>query len=111
MAAAVGVGGTLLWPRLTTSPRPPALEQVNQFVRETEAGAEAARVLGVADEGLVEPLTAKSVLNSVTENVSRVVQEKTQEIVTRQVVNQLISQFDKLTGEQKLVVQEAVCKQ
>lgn len=111
LTAACGVAVALLWPKFTSAPRPPVLEQVRSVVMQTPVGQSAAQVLGVADgQAPVTPLTVQSVTDTVSQAVVNTVREKTQEIVSRQIVNQIVQQFDKLDKDQKQIVQEAVCK-
>lgn len=111
IAAGVTVAaGSLLWPRLTANARPKPLQEVRDVVVQLPMGKEAAKILGVQDESSVKPVNVASSASSVVTNIISTIEKKSQEIVTRQVVEQLVRQVDQMPTEQKKQVQEVLCK-
>jgi len=115
IGAAIGVGAmlsltSLIWPRVTSDPRPPALSKVRDAVLTTGAGQQAAQVLGVTDESQVERLDvatlvtrgAESVLNSVTETVRH--------NATAKLMESLATQFETLPEDEKEAFRARICK-
>ncbi len=101
---------SLLWPKFTTQPRPAQLTQVREIVMQTPIGQQAAMVLGVADEGSVEPLNVSSLAGTLTQQAGSVVTEKIAQEITNRAVSQIISQIDKLPQDQKQILEQAICK-
>lgn len=99
-------GASLLWPRLTTQPRPEFLNKVHDVVVSTGPGQQAATVLGVSDEAKAEPFSLKALQDGVTHAVTN----RVQEVVMGNAVNELSRQFDTLPKDQKLQIQEVLCK-
>lgn len=113
LAAVVGAGivalASLLWPKFTTSPQPPALEQVRDTVLGTEIGQTTANLLGVADKN-VQPVSMTDTLSSVAGVVTSSVEQKVQQIVSDQVAAQVIKQYEQLPAVQQDRVVEMICK-
>jgi hypothetical protein len=103
-------GGSLAWPRLTTQTRPKLLQEVHDVVMKTQAGKQAANVLGVSDETSVEPINIGQILGSAIEGVKMSVQNRVQTIIVGNAVNQLRAQFDKMPENQKEQIQQILCK-
>lgn len=110
VAATSLAGGSLVWPRLTTQVRPKLLQDVHDFVINTQAGRQGALVLGVSDEASVEPINPGQIASSAINNVKTAIQNRIQTIVVGNAVNQLSTQFDRLSESQKISIQEALCK-
>ena len=109
-AGATAVAGSLLWPKFTATARPKPLQDVRDVVIQTQIGKNAATILGVQDESSVKPVNVASAASSVVTNIISTIEKKSQEIVTRQVVEQLVRQVDQMPAEQKKQVQEIICK-
>lgn len=103
-------GASLLWPKLTTEPRPKPLTEVRKVLMQTPVGQQAAGILGVTDEAAVTPINVSSVASTLVAGVVANVGQKTQEVVTRGAVQQLLRQVDQLPTDQKQQIQEALCK-
>lgn len=110
IASSAVTGISLLWPKFTSRRRPEPLQKVRDVIMETHLGKEAAQTLGVTDEKNVEPIQVSSVAATVVSNVNAVVRQKTEEIVTQQIVNQIVRQLEALPEEKRDKVREAVCK-
>ena len=113
LAALVGAGvvavARLLWPKVTTSPPPPALAQVRNTVLGTEIGQTTANLLGVTDKN-VQPVSMTDTLSSVAGVVTSSVEQKVQQIVSDQVAAQVIKQYEQLPAPQQDRVEEMICK-
>lgn len=103
-------GGSLAWPRLTREPRPQLLQQVHDYAIKTIPGQQAAQVLGVSDETQAEPINLGKLAADGVNGVKITLQKRMQTIVVGNAVNELTRQFDKLPDDQKLYIQEALCK-
>ncbi len=101
VAAVSASGGSLLWPRLTSVPRPQLLQQIHDFVIHTPMGTQAATVLGVADEANVEPLDGGAIVGGAMGALKDAVQKRAEAIIITQVTRQ-ISQNQEL--------RELICK-
>ena len=111
LSASVVVGGTsLLWPKLTTAPRPKQLAAVREVVLRTPIGQQAATVLGVADETNIEPINVSSLAGSLAQQAAGAVTDKVTEQVTSRAVSQIVSQIDKLPQDQRQALEQAICK-
>lgn len=109
VAATSLAGGSLLWPRLTTAPRPKLLQQVHDIVVKTPQGATAANVLGVSDTN-VEPINLGVVANTVVNSIKTAAQKRATTIIMSQVTSQLNSQYEKLPQDQQRILQQIICK-
>jgi len=103
------VGGSLVWPRLTTQERPRLLQEVHDKAIGTSLGQRAAAVLGVGDETNIQPISLGGVVYSLIDSAKAVVQKRAQTVIVGNAVNQLRSQFDKLSPDQKEQIQQALC--
>lgn len=102
-------GGSLVWPRVTSAPRPQLLQQVHDSVIKTPIGSQAAQVLGVSDETKVEPVNLSNVAGSIGNSIKSAVQKRAQTIIMAQVTQQLTNQYEKLPQDQKNQLQQIVC--
>lgn len=103
-------GGSLLWPRLTTRPRPKLLQDVHDLVLRTPMGQHSADVLGVSDEAAVEPINIGAVVGSAVYGAKIAIQKRVQNVVVINAVNSLSRRFESLPPEQKEQIQEILCK-
>lgn len=108
--ASVVVVVALLWPKLTSQPRPEVLQAVRDSALTTEVGQEAAKVLGVEKEENVKPININSAIASVAGTVTTAVQGKTKEIIAQQVSSQIVNQYTQLPAREQQQVQELICK-
>lgn len=110
VAVTTFAGGSLLWPRLTTRPRPKLLQDVHDLVLRTPVGQHSADVLGVSDETTVEPINIGAVVGSVVNGAKTAIQKRVQTVVVTNAVNSLSRRFESLPPEQKEQIQEILCK-
>lgn len=110
VAIASLAGGSLAWPRLTRDPRPQLLQQVHDVAIRTVPGQRAAEVLGVSDERQAEPINLGKMAADGVNGMKGALQRRVQTIVVGNAVNELTRQFDRLPVDQKLYIQEALCK-
>ena len=102
-------GGSLLWPKLTTTPRPKLLQQVHDVVIKTPPGEQAAQVLGVSTDN-VQPINLGQMANTIVANIKTAAQKRAQTIIMVQVTNQLTTQYEKLSKDQQKQLQQIICK-
>lgn len=99
---------SLLWPKFTAKPVPPALTQVKNVVEQTSLGRQAAQVLGVSDAAPT-PVDlqqwAAQQGNAILGNITN----SAQQVVITSVVRQIAGQIDKLSPDQKQQLQEVIC--
>lgn len=115
IGAAFGAGlmlavTSLVWPRITSDPRPPALTKVRDVVMTTAVGKNAANVLGVTDESKITPV---SVTTLVTEGATAAldgVAKTAQHNVTTKLIESLGKQFDSLPEDEKKTFREQICQ-
>lgn len=103
-------GGSLVWPRLTNTPRPQLLQQVHDSVIKTPAGAQAAQVLGVSDDRTIQPINLGQVVGNIGNAIKTAAQKRAQTIITAQIVGQLSNGYEKLPKDQQQQLQEIICK-
>jgi hypothetical protein len=108
--AATVAGGSLAWPRFTTSQRPKLLQDVHDIVLQTPIGARASDILGVSDEASVEPFNIGQVVYSLVDNVKAAVGKRAQNVIVKNAVKQLEGQFDRLSPEEKTEIRQAICE-
>jgi hypothetical protein len=102
-------GGSLVWPRVTSAPRPQLLQEVHDRVIKTPVGSQAAAVLGVTDDKSVQPINLGSIANNAWTGIKNAAQKRAQTIVMSQVTAQLTSQYEKLPKDQQKTLQEIIC--
>lgn len=111
ISTAVVVSGTsLAWPRFTTAPRPKPLEQFHNAVVQTPVGAQLEQVLGTSDNKINLTEQIKNTAGQVITNATKVVEEKTKEIVTNRIVDQLITEWNTISPETQKELKETICK-
>jgi len=103
-------GGSLLWPKMTSQPRPQLLQQVHDSVVQTPVGAQAAAVLGVSDEASVQQINLGQVAGTIGNSIKTAAQNRAQTIIMAQVRQQLTSQYNKLPKKEQKEFQELICK-
>jgi hypothetical protein len=103
-------GGSLVWPRVTSAPRPQLLQQVHDSVIKTPVGSQAAQVLGVTDEQNVEPINLGQVAGNIAGSIKTAAQKRVQTIIMSQVTQQLTSQYEKLPKDKQQELQQIICK-
>jgi hypothetical protein len=103
-------GGSLVWPRVTSAPRPQLLQQVHDTVIKTQVGNHAAQVLGVTDDKKVAPINLGNLANDAWNGIKNVAQKRAQTIIMSQVTTQLMNQYEKLPKDQQKTLQEIICK-
>lgn len=107
-AAAISIA-SLLWPKFTTKPSPPALTQVRQAVEQTPLGKQAADVLGVSDNQPTAPVNIKDWAvaqgNAIVSNIA----ESASQVVVSQVAKQIVGQVSTLPDSQKTELRQILC--
>lgn len=103
-------GGSLVWPKITSSPRPQLLQEVHDSVIKTPVGSSAAHVLGVTDDKTVQPINLGEVANTAWNGIKTAAQKRATTVVMSQVTQQLTNQYDKLPKDQQKTLQEIICK-
>jgi len=102
-------GGSLIWKKLTSAPRPQALQQVRDLVIKTPQGIQAAQVFGVTDDTNVQPINLGQVVGDIGNSIKTAAEKRAQTILMSQVTTQLINQYEKLPGDQQQQLQEIIC--
>jgi hypothetical protein len=103
-------GGSLVWPRVTSAPRPQLLQEVHDTVIKTPVGANAAQVLGVTDDKKVAPINLGDLANNAWNGIKSAAQKRAQTILMFQVTAQLTNQYEKLPKDQQKTLQDIICK-
>jgi len=102
-------GASLLWPKVTSRPRPETLGKVHDLVIKTDLGQRAAQILGVEDES-VEPVNVVSVASQFASTAIAGVVEKVQEAAVSQAMSALVNQYEQLPSEQKKELEQLICR-
>ena len=102
-------GGSLVWPRLTSAPRPQLLQNVHDQVMKTPIGSRAAGVLGVTTDN-VEPLNIGEIATGAVGALKTAAQKRTQTIIMSQVMDQLTTRYESLSADQQQALQQIICK-
>lgn len=92
--AVVSIG----WPKFTNSPEPVPLIALRTIVEKTPLGAR------------ISDMNVSSVAGSFVDGVGDAVKSKASEIVVHQAVEQITSQFNNLSTDQKKQIQDKICK-
>lgn len=100
---------SLIWPRISSDPRPTALTKVRDMVIETPAGVNLANVLGVADESAAEPINISDLVTTGTNAVINTVATTAQRTVTNRMLETLAGQFNGLPEEDKASFRAQIC--
>jgi hypothetical protein len=98
------------WPRFTASSRPEFLQKVHDAVKDTPMGRQVSQVLGVSTEVPPKPIDVQSLLIQLKDWTAGKIQEKTDEIITRQAILQIKQRFNSLNEKEKLILQTAICQ-
>lgn len=102
-------GGSLVWPKVTSAPRPLLLQQVHDSVVKTPVGSQAAAVLGVTDDKNVQPINVGEIATNAWNGIKNAAQKRATTIIMSQVTAQLTSQYEKLPKDQQKTLQEIIC--
>jgi len=108
-ASLVVIVSSLLWPRITSQPRPESLSKVHDVVLETEAGKNLANTLGVTDENTIKPVSLPSLAASAAQSVVSTVVTNTQNTITTRVIESLSKQFDQLPSTDQEKFRQLIC--
>ena len=114
VAAALGSAvvisiASLVWPKVTTQPRPKQLTQVREMVMQTQAGKNMAQVLGVTDEATVKPMSVGEFVQEQTAAVVSSVADSAQHAVTSQLLIQLSKKFSELPKAEQEQFRSLIC--
>ena len=85
---------SLVWPKVTSEPRPEALNRVRDVVMRTQVGQGVAQVLGVTDETGAAPIDVRSAAVTGTNMVIDSVTKSAQHAVTTRLMESLAKQFN-----------------
>ena len=96
----------LLWPRLTSNPRPEPLTRLHDLLVSTSVGSNAANVLGVSDEAQVVPLTPQRVMQQVGDGIKA----RVTDIIITNVVREIMSKFSQLPQNEQERILDAIGK-
>ena len=107
---AVVAGTSLVWPKLTSYPRPEPLTQVRNMVLTTDIGRNVAQTLGVQDEQAVVPVDVGTVAGSAISSAAANVQQKAGDAVTREIILQIVKKIETLAPDQQESIKEQICK-
>jgi len=110
VSSALVVSGSLLWPVISKQSRPAVLQAVRDAVVETDAGKKAEEVLGVYADPQRVPQNISSVSSQVVTHIETVVQQKTEEIVTRRVIEEVVKRFETLPSADQEEIKAVICK-
>lgn len=95
---------TLLWPRFSDAPRPQPLARLNEIIRGTPAGQNAAAVLGVSTDENVQKLTPQVIIGSIV----TAAENRALDIVITNVVRTITQRFRDLPQEHQKRILEAI---
>lgn len=114
IGAAIGgsvvvVFASLLWPRVTSQPRPEALTKVREIAIQTPAGLNLAQVLGVTDESGIQPTSINDVVTTGTNAAIDTVTKSAQHAVTTRILETLGKQFNDLPEDEKATFRAQIC--
>lgn len=108
--SAVVIGAaSLLWPLVTASTMPPALENVRDFVMKTSVGQEASKVLGVSDPLAITPINIPDIISKKASETISNSTNTVNEIVSTTVITQMVTRFKELPEDQKQIVRTSIC--
>lgn len=110
LAASVVAVASVAWGRVTSRPKPQALEAVSALVTETPMGDALAQLLGITTETNPEPINVSSVAASIVGGVAEVITEKAQDAVASQAIIQVARGYDQLPEDQKKQLESFICK-
>jgi hypothetical protein len=109
VATVIAGAGSVAWPKFTSSPRPPLVEKVYEYAKDTPVGQKTRDVLGVTATGDVAPIDLKSEATSLVNGATTVVEKKVQTIIATQAVLQLMHQINSLDAAQQEEIRSIVC--
>ncbi|MEK7533263.1 MAG: hypothetical protein AAB542_02405 [Patescibacteria group bacterium] len=101
---------SLVWPKVTSEPRPEALNRVRDVVMRTQVGQGVAQVLGVTDETGAAPIDVRSAAVTGTNMVIDSVTKSAQHAVTTRLMESLAKQFNGLPEEDKASFRAQICE-
>ena len=105
----VVVFASLLWPRITSEPRPEALSKVREMAIETPVGLNLAQVLGVTDETGITPTSVNDIVTTGTNAAIDAVTKSAQHAVTTRIMGSLAKQFNELPEDEKATFRAQIC--
>ena len=101
---------SLVWPKVTSEPRPEALNRVRDVVMRTQVGQGVAQVLGVTDETGAAPIDVRSAAVTGTTMVIDSVTKSAQHAVTTRLMESLAKQFNGLPEVDKASFRTQICE-
>lgn len=100
---------SLLWPRITSEPRPEALTKIREITIETSVGQNLAAVLGVTDEAGITPTNVNDVVTTGANVAIDAVTKSAQHAVTTRLMETFIKQFNDLSEDEKATFRAQIC--
>lgn len=101
---------SLLWPKVTSEPRPEALTRVRDVVMQTQVGQGIAQTLGVTDEVGVEPVNVADLVTTGTNAALDTVTKTAQHAVASRLLESVAKQFNELSEEEKATFRAQICQ-
>ncbi|HLD24551.1 MAG TPA: hypothetical protein VJB96_01405 [Patescibacteria group bacterium] len=108
-ASVVVTIASLVWPKVTSQPRPEALTRVRDVVMQTQMGQGLAETLGVSDEEGVTPVNISDIVTTGTNAAIDTVTKSAQRAVTSRLLESLGTQFNTLPEEEKATFRAQIC--
>lgn len=115
IGAAIGgsiviVFASLIWPKVTSDPRPEALTKVRDMAIQTSAGQNLAQVLGVTEESGITPTSVGDIVTVGTNAAIDAVTKSAQHAVTTRILESLAKQFNDLPEDEKAAFRAEICQ-
>ena len=111
ISAGVVALASLIWPKLTASPRPQVLQDIHDAVVKTQVGNQAENILGVVhDSEGGTPVNLPALAAGIGENLISGIGQKTSDIISTQAAAVVLNQYRQLPSTAQEVLQQAICK-
>ena len=109
--AIIGVGAvSVVWPRITKVARPAPLQKMYDAIVSTDAGRQAASVLGASTTEASGSASLGTVAGNIVSSIGSTIMQRVEQSVTDQAISQITAKFDTLPEKQKAKIQEAICQ-
>ena len=109
ISAGVVALASLIWPKLTASPRPQVLQDIHDAVVKTQAGNRAEDILGEThDSEGGTPVNLPALVASAGANLISGIGQKTSDIISTQAAAVVLNQYRQLPSTAQEVLQQAI---
>ena len=108
-ASVLVITASIIWPNITKKDRPELLEKVHEQVIETDAGRRAEEVLGGATVFDTLPGRVQTVAGSVSAAATTFIGERTEEVVTRRIIEEVTKRYETMSEDEKNKMRELIC--